>query len=94
MKQATTHTEQLEFLRKIEGQIRGIQRMIEEERYCVDILNQINSVVGALTRVENEILKKHVNGCIAGAFKGKSDKEGQQKIDEVLGLIKRFRRSA
>ncbi|HOW35632.1 MAG TPA: metal-sensitive transcriptional regulator [Candidatus Omnitrophota bacterium] len=94
MKQPTTHTEQLEFLRKIEGQVRGIQRMIEEERYCVDILNQINSVVGALTRVENEILKKHIDGCISGALKGKFDKEAQQKIQEVTQLIQRFRRTS
>ena len=93
MKQHATHEEQLEFLRKIEGQIRGVQRMIEEERYCVDIMTQIQSVRGALARVENEIFKKHLDSCVTEALKGKSDKEKQQKIDEVKDLITRFRKS-
>ncbi len=92
MKQLTTHQEQLEFLRKIEGQIRGVQKMIEEKRYCVDIITQIHSVIGALYRVENEIFKKHIDGCVVNALKGKSEQEKQRKINEVMGLIAKFRR--
>lgn len=92
MRQLTTHQEQLEFLRKIEGQIRGIQKMIEEKRYCVDIITQIHSVIGALYRVENEIFKKHIDGCVVNALKGKSEQEKQRKINEVMGLIAKFRR--
>jgi DNA-binding FrmR family transcriptional regulator len=91
-KQLTTHHEQLVFLRKIEGQIKGIQKMIEEGRYCVDIITQIHSVIGALYRVENEIFKKHLSGCVVHAFKGKSEIEKQKKIDEVVELISRFRK--
>ena len=92
MKQATTHENQLEYLKKIEGQIRGVQRMIEEKRYCVDILTQIQSVIGALYRVENEIFRKHTEGCVANALKGRSEKEKQEKINEIIDLISKFRR--
>ncbi len=87
-----THKEQLEFLKKIEGQIRGVQRMIEEGRYCVDIMTQIHSIIGALYRVENEIFRKHTQNCVAGALKGKSESEKQKKIDEIIELMSRFRK--
>jgi len=93
MKQLTTHEEQLQFLNKIEGQIRGIDKMIEEKRYCVDIITQIHSVIGALYRVESEIFKKHIDGCVVRALKGKSETEKQKKIDEVVELIARFRKA-
>ena len=92
MKNATTHKEQIVFLRKIEGQIRGIQKMIKEERYCVDIVTQIHSVIGALCRVENEMFKKHLEGCVVNALSGKSELEKQKKINEVVELIARFRK--
>lgn len=91
-KQPTTHEEQLVFLKKIEGQIRGVQRMIEEKRYCVDILTQIHSIIGALYRVENEIFRKHIDGCVVHALRGKSEIEKQKKIDEIIELISRFRK--
>jgi CsoR family transcriptional regulator, copper-sensing transcriptional repressor len=93
MKQITTHNEQLQFLKKIEGQVAGIQRMIEEKRYCVDILTQIRSIIGALHRVEGEIFRKHLDGCVAGALKGQSEAEKQKKIDEVIELLDRFRKT-
>lgn len=94
MNQFTSHEEQLEFLNKIEGQIRGIQRMVQEKRYCVDIITQIHSIIGALYRVENEIFKKHIDGCVMNALKGKSETEKQKKINEVVELISRFRKGA
>jgi CsoR family transcriptional regulator, copper-sensing transcriptional repressor len=94
MKQETTHEKQLEFLRKIEGQIRGVQKMIENKRYCIDIITQIHSVVGALLRVENEIFKNHIDGCVVSALKGKSERDKQRKIAELLELIARFRKIA
>jgi DNA-binding FrmR family transcriptional regulator len=93
MKQMTTHEEQLQFLRKIEGQVAGIQRMIEEKRYCVDILTQIRSIIGALHRVEGEIFRKHLDGCVVQAMKGKSEIEKQKKINEVIELIEKFRKA-
>jgi DNA-binding FrmR family transcriptional regulator len=92
MENQTTHEKQLQYLKKIEGQIRGVQKMIEEKRYCVDIMTQLHSVIGALYRVENEIFKRHIDGCVVGALKGKSEKDKEQKIDEVIALISKFRR--
>ena len=93
-KQATTHEEQIKFLKRIEGQIRGIQHMIEERRYCIDIITQIRSIMGALHRVEDEIFKKHVEGCVVGALKGKSEVEKLKKINEVVDIISKFRKAA
>ena len=92
MKQVTTHKEQLVFLKKIEGQVRGIQRMIEEGKYCVDILTQVHSVIFALARVEDKILEKHFEHCVANAMQGRSASDKREKLDEVLLLIKRFRK--
>jgi DNA-binding FrmR family transcriptional regulator len=92
MEKPTTHEGQLQFLKKIEGQVAGIQRMIKEKRYCVDILTQIRSCIGALHRVEGEVFRKHLNNCVAVAMRGKSDTEKQQKIDEVIELIDKFRK--
>jgi len=92
MKKVTTHENQLEYLKKIEGQVRGVEKMIEEKRYCVDILTQVHSIIGALYRVENEIFRKHTEGCIVTALKGRSKREKQEKIDEIIGLISKFRR--
>ena len=91
MNQPTTHMEQMGYLKKIEGQVRGIERMIGEGRYCVDIITQLHSIIGALYRVENEIFKKHTQNCVVGAFRGKSEAQKQKKIDEIVALIGRFR---
>ncbi len=92
MAQITIHDEQLEYLRKIEGQIKGIQKMIADKRYCVDIITQLHSVVGAVLRVEENIFQKHLEGCVINALKGKSEIEKQKKINEVLELISKFRK--
>ena len=91
MKQMTTHEEQLVGLRRIEGQVRGIQKMIEDRRYCIDIMVQLRSVIGAIARVEDNIFKKHIEGCVASTLKSKSAVERQKKIDEVVDLIKKFK---
>lgn len=93
MEQLTAHGAQLVFLKRIEGQIRGIQRMIEQKRYCVDILIQLHSIVGAILRVEDKILRRHLEGCVTRALKGESEIEKHKKIDEIMGLLKKFRRS-
>jgi DNA-binding FrmR family transcriptional regulator len=93
VEQKTVHMEQLVALRKVEGQVKGIQRMIEEKRYCVDILTQIHSIIGALYRVENEIFRKHTEGCVVNALEGMSEREKQQKINEIIELISKFRKA-
>ena len=79
-------------LKRIEGQVRGVQRMIEDREYCIDILNQIHAVKGALSSVEEKILQKHFQHCLTTAIMGSSEKEKQQKLDEILKLINRTRR--
>jgi DNA-binding FrmR family transcriptional regulator len=93
MAQLTTHQEQLVFLKRIEGQIRGVQKMIEDKRYCVDILTQLHSIIGAILRVEGKIFRKHLEGCVTHALKGKSEREKQIKIDEIIDLIAKFRKT-
>ena len=91
MKQLTTHEEQLVSLKRIEGQIRGVQKMIEEKRYCMDILTQLRSIIGAIWRVQNKIFRKHLEGCVTHALKGKSETEKQNKINEIINLITKFK---
>lgn len=92
MKKNPSHEDNLVALRRIEGQIRGVQKMIESRKYCIDILNQICAIKGALARVEEKVLEKHFQHCVTEAVKGTSEKEKQQKLDEILKLIHRTRR--
>ena len=92
MKENPSHENNLIALRRIEGQIRGVQTMIENHEYCIDILNQIYAVKGALARVEEKILEKHFQHCVTQAVQGKSEKEKRQKLDEILKLINRTRK--
>ncbi|HUU51886.1 MAG TPA: metal-sensitive transcriptional regulator [Candidatus Heimdallarchaeota archaeon] len=88
----TTHEAELVRLRRIEGQIRGVQKMIEEKRYCVDILTQLTSIVGAIKSVEENILERHLKGCVHQSFtKGNKDDKAQ-KVNEVIEVLKKFRR--
>ena len=92
MKNNPGHEDNLVALRRIEGQVRGVQRMIEDRKYCIDILNQIYAVKGALGRVEERILEKHFQHCVTEAVKGSSDKDKLQKLKEILTLIHQTRR--
>ena len=77
-------------LARIEGQVRGVSRMVEEERYCIDILNQIQAVKAALGRVEAEVLKGHAAYCVAHAIKSGSARDQKQKFDELVELFSRY----
>lgn len=91
-KQPTTHKDEIIRLNRIEGQIRGISKMINEERYCIDILTQINSIVGALKSVEENILERHLKGCVKQSFNKGNRDERQEKIDEVIEVLRKFRK--
>jgi DNA-binding FrmR family transcriptional regulator len=91
-KQITTHFEDIVRLKKIEGQIRGVQKMIEEKRYCIDILTQLNSVVGAIKSVEENILERHLKGCVNQSFTKGSKQDRALKVDEIVGVLKKFRK--
>ena len=91
-KQITTHEKEIVPLKRIEGQIRGVQKMIQDKRYCIDILTQLSSIVGAIKSVEENILERHLKGCVNLSFtKGNKD-DRQKKIDEVIGVLKTFRK--
>jgi DNA-binding FrmR family transcriptional regulator len=90
--QATTHREEIVPLKRIEGQVRGIQKMIDESRYCIDILTQLSSVVGAVRRVEENILNRHLRGCVRESFNKGSKENRSEKIDEIIEVLQKFRK--
>ena len=83
---------QLARLGRIEGQVRGVARMVEEDRYCIDVLTQIRAVRAALDKVEQEILSDHLQHCVADAFHAGSERDRQTKIDELLEVLDSRRR--
>lgn len=88
----TTHEKEIVSLRRIEGQVRGIIKMIEDERYCVDILLQLSAVKSALSRVQERILERHICSCVVQAFKGSNQAEKEKKIREVMEILTKLRR--
>ena len=74
-------------LKRIEGQVRGIARMIEEDRYCIDVLTQIRAIHAALRGVEDVVLKDHVEHCVEGAITSGDSAEQRQKVQELLTVL-------
>jgi len=93
MKVNPSHKKTLDSLKRIEGQVRGIQRMVDEKRYCVDILTQLSAVGNAVASVQDNILGRHLDTCVTKAFEGDSKVEKRLKIDEVIKLLKTFRKN-
>jgi CsoR family transcriptional regulator, copper-sensing transcriptional repressor len=77
-------------LARIEGQVRGITRMIDEDRYCIDILTQLGAVDTALEAVAIKVLEEHVQHCVAGALASGDPKEANEKSRELLEAVQRF----
>lgn len=77
-------------LRRIEGQVQGIQRMVEEDKYCVDILLQLTAVQGAVEQVQRLLLGRHIESCVADAIRSGSTRDRQKKMDELLEVFSRF----
>ena len=80
-------------LHRIEGQVRGVERMIEEDRYCIDVLTQIAAVSTALDSLAFRILDDHVNHCVAGALASGDPAEAKEKSKELLEAVHRFSRT-
>ena len=78
-------------LNRIEGQVRGISRMVEDDRYCIDVLTQIQAVRAALAKVESEMLKAHLDHCIEGAIVSGDTNEQRKKATELMALLERAR---
>jgi DNA-binding FrmR family transcriptional regulator len=86
---STTHEETLHRLRRIAGQVQGVQRMVEEKKYCIDIVTQLQAARSALRAVELQILRKHMSHCVGDAFAAGSSKDAGQKMDELLRVMKK-----
>ncbi len=80
-------------LHRIEGQVRGIERMVEDDRYCIDILTQIGAVTTALESLAFKILDGHVNHCVAGALASGDPDVAEEKSKELLDAVHRFSRT-
>lgn len=82
-------TKLLNRLNRLEGQVRGIGRMVEDERYCIDTLTQMQAVKAALAKVENQLLRDHLHHCIEGAIMAGDKKEQRKKAAELVELLER-----
>ncbi len=79
-------------LSRIEGQVRGVARMIDEDRYCIDVLTQLQAVRAALAKVETELLNDHLHHCVEGAISGGDAADQRQKVNELIQLLQRSAR--
>ena len=80
-------------LHRIEGQVRGIERMVEDDRYCIDVLTQISAVNTALESLAFRILDEHVRHCVAGALSSGDEQDAEVKTEELLQAVHRFART-
>ena len=78
------HADNSTSLRRIEGQVRGVQQMIDDKRYCMDIVNQIKAIKSALSRVESKVLEKHLRSCVTQVL---NKKEMEEKITELVKVF-------
>lgn len=83
----STKAESLKRLRKVEGQVRGIQRMVSDERYCIDILQQVTAARRALDQIALKILRRHMESCVSEAIQSH---RGGAKIDELMATVQQF----
>lgn len=83
------HTQQLNRLNRVAGQIRGVAKMIEDQRYCMDILTQIKAVKSAISAVEQNVIEQHLNHCLHKAIDSKNTKETTEMLKEIKELLKK-----
>ena len=79
----------LKRLNRIEGQVRGVARMVEQDRYCIDVVTQIGAVRAALRKVEEEVLRDHVGHCVEGAIASGNRAQQRRKIAELMNVFGR-----
>ncbi len=79
----------LKNLNRVEGQVRGIGKMVEEDRYCIDIVTQIAAAKAALSRIESDLLREHLNHCVHKAMNSKNPSEQEKVIEELVGVFRR-----
>ena len=81
------HEDALRRLKTVEGHLRGIQRMVEEEAYCMDVIRQIQAVQAALNKVSTQILEEHLNSCVITAIRGEDADERERVLKEISGVF-------
>ncbi len=77
-------------LRRIEGQVQGVQKMVEEGRYCIDILQQLSAIRGALDQVSLIVMERHIDSCVAEAIKSGNGTARREKIEELMEALSKF----
>ena len=90
--QTDAKTSVLKRLKRVEGQVRGLSRMVEDDRYCIDVVTQIAAVRAALARVEEEVLRDHVAHCVEHAIKSGNATEQRRKVAELMEVLSRSQR--
>ena len=90
--QTAAKTSVMKRLKRIEGQVRGLARMVENDRYCIDIVTQLSAVRSALRRAEEEILADHVAHCVEQAIRSGNIAEQRRKVAELTGVLRRAER--
>lgn len=88
--QHPSHNDEMSHLNRVSGQIDGIKKMIEERRYCPEILTQLRAIRSAIKNIEARILDTHLSSCVSQAFLSHNAEDQRKKIDEIRDLIKRF----
>ncbi|MEY2759873.1 MAG: hypothetical protein RIR33_3651 [Pseudomonadota bacterium] len=79
----------LKSLNRVEGQVRGIAKMVEEDRYCIDVVTQIEAARAALARIESDLLRQHLGHCVHRAMNSKNASEQEKVIAELVGVFRR-----
>lgn len=87
-----TREQVLKRLSRIEGQVRGLSRMVEDDRYCIDVITQVSAVRAALRRVEEEVLKDHVAHCVEHAIRSGDAEDQRRKVAELMAVVVRSER--
>ena len=90
-KKGTCHSSQISRLNRIGGQVRGLSKMVEEGRYCIDIVTQIKAIRSALTAVEANVIEEHLNYCLVRAIDSKKKSETSEMLEEIKSLLKKTR---
>lgn len=90
--QTKAKTSVLKRLKRIEGQVRGLARMVEEDRYCIDVITQVSAVRAALRGVEEEVLRDHMANCVEGAIASGNKAEQRRKLSELIDVLSRAAR--
>jgi DNA-binding FrmR family transcriptional regulator len=80
-------------LRRMEGQVRGVQRMVEEDQYCLDVLTQLSAIIAAARQTGLLVLEDHVRGCVLGSEQAQDEIDREELLTELIGAIDRFGRS-